>query len=40
MAIVSDVSSVAIDSFRDDGYFIVDGFSGVDVGHRMLALRS
>ncbi len=37
MAIVPSVPSTAIDGYHNDGFFIVDGFSGVDVGQRMLA---
>ena len=37
VATTSDVTLAAIDSFHKNGYFIVDGFSGVDVGERMLA---
>ena len=37
VATTSDVALAAIDSFHKNGYFIVDGFSGVDVGQRMLA---
>lgn len=37
MAIDPSVSSTAVDSYNNNGYFIVDGFSGVEVGQRMLA---